>query len=256
MTHTPISKLQALAIAAAKASDWQKAMTLNQEILSAQPQDIAALNRLGMSLLQTGEPKQAKEAFSKVLEIDKTNSIAKKQLERIKSNHLPPTPAFNKTYFIEEPGRTKIAELHRLSGKQVLDTLSVGMNCILKLKNRYISVETENGAHIGALPEDLSFRLAKLIQTGNTYHCSVHSCSNNQCSVYLKELTRSEQNKDVHSFPTAKMAGGQSDQDDRFLLDEDFEDEDGLLDLDDEVEELDSTRGEEPEAPAGRDFEE
>lgn len=246
MTQTPVSKLQALAIAAAKSGDWQKAVELNQEILTTAPQDVSALNRLGMALLQTGEPKQAKEAFSQVLAIDKTNSIAKKQLDRIKSNNTPPTPAFNKTYFIEEPGKTKIAELHRLSGKQVLDMLSVGMNCVLKLKNRYISVETENGTYIGALPEDISFRLTKLIQTGNTYHCSIHSCSNNQCSVYLKELIRSEKNKDIHSFPTSKMNGGQNDGDDRFLLDEEFEDSEGLIDIDDEVEELDSTR-EEPE---------
>jgi len=250
MNQLPVSKLQALAIAAAKSGNWPSAVELNQQILAMAPQDISALNRLGMAYLQTGASKEAKQAFSQVLEIDKTNSIAKKQLERIKSNNTPPTPSFNKNYFIEEPGKTKIVELHRLSGKQVLDSLSVGVACALKLKNRYISVETTDGTYIGALPEDISFRLTKLIQSGNTYHCSVHSCTNNQCSVYLKELTRSEKNKDVHSFPTSKMAGGAGENDDRFLVDENFEDEDGLMDLDDDgVEELDSTR-EEPETPA------
>ena len=256
MNQLPVSKLQALAIAAAKSGDWSKAVEINQQILEATPQDIPALNRLGMALLHTKETKQAKEAFTTVLEIDKTNSIAKKQLERIKSNNTIPSPTFNKNYFIEEPGKTKIAELHRLSGKQVLDSLAVGMNCALKLKNRYISVETEDGTYVGALPEDLSFRLTKLIQSGNTYHCSVHSCSNNQCSVYLKELTRSDKNKEIHSFPTSKMAGGSSDSDDRFLLEDGFEDEDGLMDIDDDsVEELDSTRGS-ADSHSNRDFEE
>ncbi len=254
MNQTPVSKLQAFAIAAAKAGDWAKAVEINRDIIASTPQDISALNRLGMALLQTAEPKEAKECFTKVLEIDKTNSIAKKQLDRIKSNNTPPTPTFNKNYFIEEPGKTKIAELHRLSGKQMLDTLAVGMSCALKLKNRYISVETEDGKYIGALPEDISFRLTKLIQTGNTYHCSIHSCSSNQCSVYMKELVRGEQNKDIHSFPTSKMSGAHNDVDDRFLI-EGFEDEDGIMDLDDDtVEELDSTRDEGERPP--RDFEE
>lgn len=245
MNQTSISKLQTLAIAAAKKGNWSEAVELNQQILSVAPQDISALNRLGMAYLQTGDTAQAKQTFTTVVGIDKANSIAKKQLERIKSNHTAPTPTFNKNYFIEEPGKTKIAELHRLSGKQVLDNLAVGMLCTLKLKNRYISVETEDGTYIGALPEDISFRLNKLIQSGNTYHCSIHSCTNNQCSVYLKELTRSEKNKDIHSFPTSKMAGGQNDMDERFLIDENFDEDDAMMDVDDDsVEELDSTRGE------------
>lgn len=243
-----VSKLQTLAIAAAKASEWTKAVEYNQEILEQTPSDIPALNRLGLAQLQLQDIKAAKATFQSVLEIDKTNSIAHKQLERIKTNQINTTPSFTRNHFIEEPGKTKIVELHRLSGRQVLDTLSVGQSCTLKLKNRYISVETEDGRYIGALPEDISFRLTKLIQTGNTYHISLHSCSNNQCTVYLKELARSPKNIDIHSFPPSKTAGNaHSELDDRFLI-EDFEDEDGIIDADEEeVAELDSTaRGRRP----------
>jgi tetratricopeptide (TPR) repeat protein len=249
-----VSKLQTLAIAAAKASDWQKALELNQEILHQFPQDVGGLNRLGMAHMQLGNNDAAKEAFQLVLEIDKHNPIAQKQLERIKTNQIPPSPAFTRNHFIEEPGKTKIVELHRLSGRQVLDCLSVSQPCSLKLKNRYISVETEDGKYVGALPEDISFRLTKLIQTGNTYHCSIHSCSNNQCTVYLKELTRSPENVDVHSFPPSKTSNNQLDLDDRILI-EDFEDDDAAVDgEEDEVEELDSQR--EQRRPTNPDFEE
>ncbi len=202
--QTPVSKLIPLAIAAAKNGDWQRAAELNEEILQQQETDIPALNRLGLAYLQLGREQDAKDRFKQVLGLDKQNSIAHKQLERIKLKQPCIQPSFSKSHFIEEPGRTKIVELHRLAGKQVLDHIAVGHTCRLTVKKRYISVETTEGTYIGALPEDISFRLAQLLETGNTYSCTVQSCSNNHCMVYLKELTRSKANEDVHSFPPNK----------------------------------------------------
>jgi hypothetical protein len=217
-----LSKLRVQAIAAAKNSDWQSAVDTNLQIIQEDPKDVNALNRLGLAYLQLGNTKQAKETFKKTLEIDKTNNIAKKQLDRISSKQSAVTPSFTREYFIEEPGKTKIVELHRLAGKQVVDKLSSGENCKLVLKKRFISVETDQGVYIGALPEDLSFRLSKLISSANTYSCRVHSTSNNQCSVFLKELTRSKRNQDIHSFPVNKSSlNSVSDMDDRFLLEDD-----------------------------------
>ncbi|MBP7768722.1 tetratricopeptide repeat protein [Candidatus Woesebacteria bacterium] len=245
-----VSKLQVLAISSAKSGDWQKAVEINTEILSQTPDDTQALNRLGLAHIQLGQLEAATETFKKTLAVDKNNSIALKQLERIKTNQTHATPSFSKNHFIEEPGKTKIVELHRLSGKQVLDGLSVGQSCQLKLKNRYISVETNEGTYIGALPEDVSFRLTKLIQTGNEYHCSIHSCSNNVCTTYLKETLRSAQNIDTHSFPPTKTPNNHLELDDRYLM-ENGDDEDGTMDLDDdEVAELDSSREDQSEPQA------
>lgn len=216
-----LSKLRAQAISAAKNSDWTTAIDTNKQILLDTHNDINALNRLGLAYMQIGEISDAKEAFKKTLELDKTNNIAKKQLERISSKQTAVAPSFTRDYFIEEPGRTKIVELHRLAGKQVMDRLASGQNCNLVLKKRFISIETDDGTYIGALPEDLSFRLSKLVSTGNTYTCRVHSTSNNICSVYLKEQTRSKRNEDIHSFPLNKLAINHlSEMDDRFLLED------------------------------------
>lgn len=210
------------AIAAAKNGDWDRAVQVNAQILESNPQDTQALNRLGVAYLQLGKKTDAKKAFSKVLEIDKTNLIAKKHLKSIKSKQAPAKLSFTKQHFIEEPGRTKIVELHRLSGKQVLDTLSVGDECELTLKKRYISVEC-NGQYVGSIPEDVSFRLSKLIKTGNTYLCCIHSFNNATCTVYLKEMKRSRRNKDIHSFPSLKNAQSSvQDIDDRLLLEDDI----------------------------------
>lgn len=245
---TPVSKLIPLSIAAAKNGDWPSAAELNEAILFQAPNDVPALNRLGLAYLQLSKESEAKKQFQKVLEIDKHNSIAQKQLERIKTNQPFLQPSFSKNYFIEEPGRTKIVELHRLAGKQVLDTLCVGHSCKLTVKKRYISVETEDNRYIGALPEDISFRLAHLLETGNTYLCTVQSCSNNQCMVYLKELSRSKANLDVHSFPPSKSSLA-SDGEDRLALFDDLDETDGEFLNDPESDDSDTIEEESAKEP-------
>ncbi len=222
MQQTPnLIQVKQLAIAAAKRSDWQSAVEFNLTLLQQNPNDVSALNRLGVSYLQLQDKNSAREAFNKVLEIEKLNPIAKRNLARLKGNGSA-NVSFSTQYFIEEPGKTKTVELHRLAGKTVLDSLSVGQQCELKLKNRYISVECV-GQYVGALPEDLSFRLTKLINWGNTYTCIIRSCSNNACSVFLKESHRSKKNQEIHSFPPGKLNHSSiADIDDRFLLDEDI----------------------------------
>ena len=216
------SSIKQKAITAAKHGDWEQAIEANLQILDQNDHDTLALNRLGVAYLQLGKNSDAKKTFQRVMELDKANIIAQKHLKNLKEKQSPLKIGFSKQHFIEEPGKTKIVELHRLSGKQVLLTLSVGDECELILKKRYISVEC-HGQYVGSLPEDISFRLSKLIKSGNQYLCTVHSISHCACTIFLKELKRSRKNRNIHSFPTLK--GGQSgmqDIDDRLLLEDDI----------------------------------
>ncbi|MEX0896421.1 MAG: hypothetical protein WDZ94_05845 [Patescibacteria group bacterium] len=216
------SKLRNQAIAAAKHNQWDSAVSLNEQILASFPDDTGSFNRLGLAYLQLEQKDKAIARFTRVLELDRSNSIAKKQLDRIKSKKATALPTFNADHFIEEPGKTKIVELHRLAGKPVLEKLSVGKKCVLTVKKRYISVETEDGTYIGALPEDVSFRLIKLIQSGNTYCCLIQRLSSKQCAVFLKEQHKSDENRDTHSFPPGKLNNNIMDLDDRFLIEDDI----------------------------------
>lgn len=216
------SALRHQAVTAAKQRNWERAVELNTAILEHNPEDESAYNRLGVAYLQLSQSDKAKEAFSQVLTLDKTNAIAKKYLTRIKNNSIVKPPSFSKLNFIEEPGKTKTVDLHRLAGRQAIDTLSVGQSCELILKKRYISVEVD-GTYVGALPEDISYRLAKLIETGNTYSCTIRSCAGSHCAVYLRELSRSEQNKHIHSFPPSKAGMSPlNDVEDNYILKEDI----------------------------------
>lgn len=210
--------LRQKAIKNAKDGLWEAAIETNLSLIEIDQKDTGAYNRLGVAYLQLGKTRLATKQFKQALEIDRNNKIAKKQLERIK-NKQTISPAFVSQHFIEEPGKTKTVELTRLAGKNTLDTISVGKSCNLVIKNRFISVMVDD-AYIGALPEDLSFRLTKLINTGNTYSCAVRSCCRKSCEVYIREEERSKKNAFTHSFPPSKIAlNGLSDADE---FDEEF----------------------------------
>jgi len=224
------------AINAAKNSDWPKAISINQEILQAYGNDLEAMNRLGLAFLKNKQENEAKKTFRQVLDIDKSNIIANKHLEKIKNKESSADIIFDQNNdFIEEPGKSKIVTLHRLAGKDQLKKLKVGQACFLQLKNRYISLIDENNKHIGALPEDISFRLSRLISNGNEYRCVIYKVSDKQCMVQVKETQRSKKNEQVVSFPC--KAQGNLVLPDDFILEEDIPFE--VIGEEDEEEDLD-----------------
>jgi len=228
------------AIEAAKSADWPQAVIINQDILVHQPQDVEALNRLGLAYLRLGEEKKAEDTFKQVISFDAANIIANKHLNKLKNKEVTTDIIFdNANDFIEEPGKSKVITLHRLTDKNRLVSLKVGQVCQLQNKNRYISVVDGNGKHVGTLPDDISFRLCRLIQAGNEYRTVIYKVSDKQCCVQVKETKRSKKNEQIVSFPSK----GQSTMllPDDFILEEDIpfevideyseEDEQSALDL-------------------------
>jgi len=206
MTMSNSAALRKSAIEAAKNADWQTAINLNQEILDKEPKNLEAMNRLGLAHLKLDQPRLAKKVFKQVIAIDRSNIIANKHLNKIKNKEKCPDVIFNEQAdFIEEPGKSKIISLHRLCGRAQLAEIKVGQSCFLQAKKRYISVVDDNHKHIGALPEDISFRLSKLISRGNKYSCAVYKVDDKQCCVQLKETLRSKKNAQIQSFPNKKL---------------------------------------------------
>ncbi|MBW7955890.1 tetratricopeptide repeat protein [Patescibacteria group bacterium] len=209
MTNTALlAQLEEQAIQAAKTQNWETAVTVNQQLIEENEEDIQAYIRLGVAQVQLGKVKEAKRSFTQALELDKSNQLAKKHLQKLENNQtitLSTLPADEQ--FIEEPGKTKTVELHRLAGREQLEHLSVGQVCELKTKNRFISVEV-NKVYIGSLPEDLSSRLTKLMKGGNVYVCYIRSISptNCTCTVFIKEVSRSAEQEFVNSFPVSKSS--------------------------------------------------
>ncbi len=197
------NNLLSQAIQAAKKADWTKAIDINLQLLQENPNDVKALNRLGVAYLQSNKPKKAKTTLKKVLKIDQNNKLAKKNLDKIKTKKRI-TVNFDKN-FIEEPGKAKNVMLHRLANKTILNEIDTGSTCTLHPKNRYISIKV-GSQYIGSVPEDLSFRLSKLIKNGNTYSCNVYSVDDKHCCVFIKEKKVTKKNQNIHSFPIAKSS--------------------------------------------------
>ncbi len=196
-----LSYLQQQAIDASKNKKWESAKHYNQEILSQYPNNISALNRIGFCYLQLGKCTEAQKTYQKVLKLDKHNPVAKKYLEILKKRSITPSGFKCSQQYIQEPGKTTIVTLKRLAGNDIVSELSNGTECTLKPKSRYVSVESTQGTYIGSIQEDVSYRLSKLLKTGNMYDCTVYNTEKQTCKIFIKEVYRSEKNKHICSFP-------------------------------------------------------
>lgn len=138
---------------------WEEAIDLNLEILNQYPNDIATLNRLAKCYIQLGDKKSAKETYHKVLEYDKYNSVALKNLKTLNLAVSTSPNELVREDFIENPGITRTSSLIKVAGREVLATLSCKQILILKPKVRLISVSTTKGTYVGTLPDDLSLKM-------------------------------------------------------------------------------------------------
>lgn len=201
-----MSDIQMLTTQAIKASQerrWPESIELNETIIEQEPNNIGALNRLAFGYLQTAQTTKAKKTYEKVLEFERHNSIAQKYLALIKQklDILPPSSVTQED-FIEEPGKTKSVSLQRLADPDVLQRTASATPCELVVKNHRVDVKTREGKiYLGSLPDDIAFRLQKLIQAGNTYSVFVQSTGKRACVVFIKELTRGSKVMSTPSFP-------------------------------------------------------
>ena len=105
------------AVVLAMESRWEEAVSVNREVLDIFPDDVESLNRLGKALSELGHYSDARQAFQKAVDISPSNTIAKKNLERIASlgDDSPQRPPRHggvpPHFFIEETGKTGIAVL-------------------------------------------------------------------------------------------------------------------------------------------------
>ncbi len=200
-----LSPLTKKAIDAAHQQNWTQAIEINEEILEEKPQEIGALNRLALARMQLGHVQIAEKVLKKVLKIDRHNKIAQKNLKRVQNKEKGQAAQIEqRSSYIVEPGKAKIIELTRLTDKNSLKKLAVGQACTLDPKKAYVSVNAKDDQYIGTLPRDISERLIKLIKTGNTYACQIHSIEENRLKVHIKEASVTSENKGILSFPIEK----------------------------------------------------
>lgn len=193
------------AVHAALTQNWKEAIRINTEILKEKKESVEALSRLAYAYMKTGQIPLAKKTYEKVIKLDQYNHIALKNIKKLDTikkrdpgndneGHLSPL------MFLEEPGKTKIVECIHLAPNQVLSTLSAGAYVLLKIKNHCIEIRTQSNTYLAALPDDMSFKLSKLMSAGNTYQAIVKSIEKNSLKVLIRELSRGKRFAHQPSF--------------------------------------------------------
>src|SRR6185295_14753818 len=123
------------AIQFAMQSRWDDAIAANRAIIAAFPKEADAYNRLGKALTETGKIKEAREAYTRALEIEPTNGIARKNLDRLATMRAKAEPdkaqQVDTSLFIEEMGKTGVSTL-KPANMKMLATLSAGDEVALK----------------------------------------------------------------------------------------------------------------------------
>ena len=118
------------AVALAMQSKWEEAAQLNRAILEDFPRDLETYNRLGKSLSELGRNREARDAFQKALEISPNNSIAHKNLDRLRriGDEAPSTGGASASpqAFIEESGAAAVTSLVNLGPPDRLAILAHG----------------------------------------------------------------------------------------------------------------------------------
>ena len=195
------------AVALAMHGRWEQAATMNRSIVQEFPDDLEAHNRLGKALSELGRNREAKAAFKSVLNRSPNNSIAKKNLARLKKLADDSSPRVAKRAsrsvhaFLEERGKAGVTTLTNPAPTSVLLELTPGDLVNLSVTGRALTVTDESGAYIGQVEPRLGSRIAKLIKGGNRYEATVTGAEDRRLDIIIREIYKSPSQMGTVSFP-------------------------------------------------------
>lgn len=218
------------AIKLAMESRWEEAVQVNRAILSQFPNDVDAYNRLGKALTELGRYGEARAAYSRSLEIDAANSIAKKNLARLQAlgDVAAPNEGRQKVdpdLFIEETGKTGTTQLQNHDA-EALRVMAAGDLVLLSERDNQLQVTDPQGHYLGTIEPRLGLRLLNLMKTGNQYAAAIANVtpSGDSVRIIIKETYQSPENAGKLSFPPTAPEGFRPYTKDtllRYELDED-----------------------------------
>lgn len=218
------------AINLAMQSKWEEAIGVNRSLLALFPQDVDAFNRLGKALSELGRYGEARSAYSRTLELDSANSIAKKNLLRLEAlgdsnGGGEARQKVDPDLFIEETGKTGVTQLQQVDAMAVR-RMSAGDLVLLNDQENQLQVTDPAGALLGVVEPRLALRLTNLMKSGNQYAAAIASigAAGESARIIIKETLQSPENAGKLSFPTSTTDGFRAYTKDRLVrrdLDED-----------------------------------
>jgi len=241
------------AIQHAKDNKWEDAINVNRELIELFATDVDSYNRLGKALTELGKYADAREAYQKALQLDPMNRIAEKNLARlanvtVKEGQDQAKRQLDPRLFIEETGKTGLANLVQPAAKEVLFRVAAGDQVNLVPQGRTLVVQDVAGEYLGKVEPRLSQRLIDLMNGGNEYAAAVTALGENQITIIIRELKRHPSQAGKSSFKPGEGTGVRAYIKGN-VLQYDFEDEEDDEDTGEE-EETTGEDGEEESPPA------
>lgn len=157
--------------------------------------------------MELGEYNQAREAYSRALELDPHNTIAQKNLKRLalleevppstKGNHRRIVPQL----FIEDMGKVGVVDLCNPAPREVLAKMASGDEVYLRPEGQKLVVENGEGEYLGQVEPRHELRLLRLMEGGNKYAAAIASVAEEGVKVIIKETFRHPSQEGRLSFP-------------------------------------------------------
>ncbi|PZC43542.1 MAG: Flp pilus assembly protein TadD, contains TPR repeats [Chloroflexi bacterium] len=187
---------------------WEKAVTLNHEILSNHPENVDALNRLGKSLLETGQITDAIDAFKSAINLSPNNPIATKNLHKLTQKYSSESIKEQKLKTVswpksanEEYGKVALVDLVNQPNKDALAGIEDDEEIELAIMDKIVKAISINGARIGQVEPKLGARISKLIKAGNKYKAFIRKIDGNRVKLLIREIYQHPSQIRVVSFP-------------------------------------------------------
>ena len=189
-------------------SRWSEAATVNREYLSTFGDEPEALNRLGKALSETGQISEARANYGRAIELDPTNNIARRNLDRLAS--MTDTSAagsapsqLDTRLFVEETGASTVAKLQAADADRAA-LLDAGDVVELQAQGNAVNVLTVGGEYVGMLEPKVGLRLSKMMAAGNQYAAAMVTVTVGGLRVMLRETFKHPSMIAKVSFPQAR----------------------------------------------------
>ena len=190
-------------------SRWAEAANVNREYLRLFGDEAEAQNRLGKALSELGQISEARAAYGKAIDIDPTNAIARRNLDRLAGMKDTAAAAaapsqLDTRLFVEETGTAAVARLQATDAERTA-LLDAGDLVELEVQGNAVNVRTVRGEYVGMLEPRIGLRLSRMMAAGNQYTAAMVTTAGD-LKVMLRETFQHPSMIGKVSFPQGRTS--------------------------------------------------
>lgn len=198
-------QLSEQAVKLAVNSRWDEAVAVNREMLRVFGDEAEALNRLGKALSEVGQITEARKAYGRAIELDPSNTIARRNLDRLATmsdSAVASASKLDTRLFVEETGKATLAVLEAVDSTQAA-LLDAGDVVELEVQGNAVNAKSTDGNYIGMIAPRIGLRLAKMMTAGNEYAAAMVTTSGD-LRVMIRETYQHPSQIGRVSFPQSR----------------------------------------------------